>query len=78
LVLSGYSRLAIDCNRPLESPASIPARSEGCPRPGQPDAGSRSTGLCESTACSAPTIGPSASSTDSRHGMTYQGMQRRA
>jgi predicted N-formylglutamate amidohydrolase len=34
LVLSGYSRLAIDCNRPLESPASIPARSEGVPVPG--------------------------------------------
>lgn len=29
LVLSGYSRLVIDCNRPLESPGSIPAASAG-------------------------------------------------
>ena len=29
LVLSGYSRLVIDCNRPLESPESIPENSAG-------------------------------------------------
>lgn len=29
LVLTGYSRLVIDCNRPLESPGSIPATSAG-------------------------------------------------
>lgn len=34
LVLSGYSRLAIDCNRPLDSPESIPARTDGVPVPG--------------------------------------------
>ncbi len=28
LVMSGYSRLLIDCNRPLASPSSIPERSE--------------------------------------------------
>lgn len=27
--LSGYSRLIIDCNRPLDSPTSIPAESDG-------------------------------------------------
>ncbi len=34
LVLSGYSRLVIDCNRPLDSPESIPAQSDGVPVPG--------------------------------------------
>jgi predicted N-formylglutamate amidohydrolase len=34
LVLSGYSRLLIDCNRPLESPTSIPVRSEDTDIPG--------------------------------------------
>jgi predicted N-formylglutamate amidohydrolase len=34
LILSGYSRLVIDCNRPLESPESIAARSAGVPVPG--------------------------------------------
>jgi predicted N-formylglutamate amidohydrolase len=34
LVLSGYSRLAIDCNRPLESPESIPLRTGGVAVPG--------------------------------------------
>lgn len=34
LVLSGYSRLAIDCNRPLAAPGSIPAESAGIPIPG--------------------------------------------
>jgi len=29
LVLSGYSRLVIDCNRPLDSPESIPTHSDG-------------------------------------------------
>ncbi len=29
LVLSAYSRLVIDCNRPLQSPESIPSRSDG-------------------------------------------------
>lgn len=29
LVLSGYSRLVIDCNRPLQSPQSIPEQSAG-------------------------------------------------
>jgi predicted N-formylglutamate amidohydrolase len=31
LVLSGYSRLVIDCNRPLDSPESIPAQTDGVP-----------------------------------------------
>ncbi len=34
LVLSGYSRLAIDCNRPLHVPSSIPAETGGIPVPG--------------------------------------------
>lgn len=34
LVLSGYSRLVIDCNRPLSSPESIPESSAGIPIPG--------------------------------------------
>ncbi len=34
LVLSGYSRLVIDCNRPLDSPESIPEQSAGVPVPG--------------------------------------------
>lgn len=34
LLLSGYSRLVIDCNRPLESPESIAAYSAGIPVPG--------------------------------------------
>lgn len=34
LVLSGYSRLVIDCNRPPGSPESIPAQSDGVPVPG--------------------------------------------
>ncbi|XXX80259.1 N-formylglutamate amidohydrolase [Sorangium sp. So ce134] len=34
LVLSGYSRLVIDCNRPLGSPTSIPEISCGVPIPG--------------------------------------------
>jgi len=34
LVLSGYSRLVIDCNRPLHSPESIPERSDGVEVPG--------------------------------------------
>ncbi|MDY0884971.1 N-formylglutamate amidohydrolase [Dongia soli] len=34
LVLSGYSRLVIDCNRPLESPGSIPDESAGIAIPG--------------------------------------------
>lgn len=34
LVLSGYSRLAIDCNRPLGSPDSIPEQSDGVRVPG--------------------------------------------
>jgi predicted N-formylglutamate amidohydrolase len=34
LVLSGYSRLVIDPNRPLASPESIPERSDGIPIPG--------------------------------------------
>jgi predicted N-formylglutamate amidohydrolase len=29
LVLAGYSRLVIDCNRALEDPSSIPAKSDG-------------------------------------------------
>ena len=33
-VLSGVSRLVIDCNRPPDSPASIPAESDGVPVPG--------------------------------------------
>ena len=34
LVLSGYSRLVIDCNRPLDSPESIPAQTDGTMVPG--------------------------------------------
>lgn len=34
LVLSGYSRLLIDCNRPLSAPSSIPLRSEATDIPG--------------------------------------------
>jgi len=34
LVLSGYSRLVIDCNRPLHSPQSIPEESDGVSIPG--------------------------------------------
>ncbi|NKC33172.1 N-formylglutamate amidohydrolase [Falsiroseomonas selenitidurans] len=34
LVLSGYSRLLIDCNRPPGVPSSIPARSEATDIPG--------------------------------------------
>jgi predicted N-formylglutamate amidohydrolase len=34
LVLSGYSRLLIDCNRPLAAPSSIPVRSEATDIPG--------------------------------------------
>jgi predicted N-formylglutamate amidohydrolase len=34
LVLGGYSRLAIDLNRPLASPESIPEQSAGIPVPG--------------------------------------------
>ncbi|MEI6415418.1 MAG: N-formylglutamate amidohydrolase [Pseudomonadota bacterium] len=34
LVLSGYSRLVIDCNRPLDSPESIPMQSAGVAVPG--------------------------------------------
>jgi predicted N-formylglutamate amidohydrolase len=37
LVLSGYSRLAIDCNRPLGVPASIPAITCGFHVPGNTD-----------------------------------------
>jgi predicted N-formylglutamate amidohydrolase len=34
LVLSGYSRLVVDCNRPPESPQSMAASSAGVPVPG--------------------------------------------
>jgi predicted N-formylglutamate amidohydrolase len=34
LALAGYSRLLIDCNRPLDSPTSIPVRSEATDIPG--------------------------------------------
>ena len=34
LLLSGYSRLLIDCNRPLAAPSSIPERSEDTDIPG--------------------------------------------
>lgn len=33
LVLSGYSRLVIDCNRPLRSAESVPQESDGVPIP---------------------------------------------
>jgi predicted N-formylglutamate amidohydrolase len=39
LLLSGYSRLAIDCNRPLASPGSVPASSAGIEIPGNQDLG---------------------------------------
>ena len=43
LILSGYSRLLIDCNRPLTAPSSIPERSEATDIPGNTgiDAGER-------------------------------------
>lgn len=34
LATSGYSRLVIDCNRPLDNPASIAEQSAGVPVPG--------------------------------------------
>jgi len=34
LVLSGYSRLVIDCNRPIRSAESIPEQTDGVPVPG--------------------------------------------
>ena len=34
LLLSGYSRLVIDLNRPLASPESVPEQSDGVPIPG--------------------------------------------
>jgi predicted N-formylglutamate amidohydrolase len=37
LVLSGYSRLVIDCNRPLHNAESIAAQSAGIPVPGNRD-----------------------------------------
>lgn len=37
LILSGYSRLVIDCNRPLNSADSIPERSANVPIPGNCD-----------------------------------------
>ncbi|MBL6078452.1 N-formylglutamate amidohydrolase [Belnapia sp. T18] len=37
LFLSGYSRLLIDCNRPLGAPTSIPLRSEDTDIPGNLD-----------------------------------------
>ncbi len=37
LVLSGYSRLVIDCNRPLQNEESIAADSAGIPVPGNRD-----------------------------------------
>ncbi len=36
-VLSGYSRLVIDCNRPPGDPGSIPLQSDGIPIPGNQD-----------------------------------------
>ncbi|MDR6289574.1 putative N-formylglutamate amidohydrolase [Inquilinus ginsengisoli] len=37
LVLSGYSRLVVDCNRPRGVPGSIPKTSAGVPVPGNQD-----------------------------------------
>ena len=37
LALAGYSRLLIDCNRPLDAPGSIPVRSEATDIPGNRD-----------------------------------------
>lgn len=39
LILSGYSRLLIDCNRPVGAPTSIPAISETTVIPGNADLG---------------------------------------
>ena len=36
-ILQAYSRLVIDCNRPLDSPGSIVERSDGTPVPGNLD-----------------------------------------
>lgn len=41
LVLSGYSRLLIDCNRPPGAPTSIPERSESTDIPGNRDLDAR-------------------------------------
>jgi predicted N-formylglutamate amidohydrolase len=38
-VLAGFSRLVIDCNRPLGTPASIPRLSDGVEIPGNRDVG---------------------------------------
>lgn len=37
LILSGYSRLVIDCNRQLDDPTSIPVHSDGIDIPGNQD-----------------------------------------
>src|SRR6202046_2826399 len=37
LIRQNYSRLVIDCNRPLDAPTSIPALSERTPIPGNVD-----------------------------------------
>ncbi|HRP73890.1 MAG TPA: N-formylglutamate amidohydrolase, partial [Luteimonas sp.] len=36
-IVQTYSRLVIDCNRPLEAPSSIPAASDGTSIPGNAD-----------------------------------------
>ena len=59
LVLSGYSRLAVDCNRPLDGPESITEQSAGVQRTGGIGAlaGDRAIRM---TRCSGPTMKQSA------------------
>lgn len=52
-VLAGYSRLVIDCNRPLRSPSSIPAVSDGVTIPGN-GALDEATAHARAEACFAP------------------------
>lgn len=45
LVLSGYSRLVVDCNRPRGAPGSIPKTSAGVSVPGNQDLSAAEEGL---------------------------------
>lgn len=53
LVLSGYSRLVIDCNRPLDDPTSIPEVSDNIVIPGNEDLSSDDAGI-RAAACFHP------------------------
>lgn len=49
LILQNYSRLVIDCNRPLTSPDSIATKSEDTPIPGNRDVSAEEAALRAST-----------------------------